>query len=99
LLGAVTLWSVVRTAPERWKHTKIRSLIDARVGRISPECDVTEALRLLLGEHKQHMLLVVSEQGKIQGVVTKADILHSLRTRRVVTQEVTWGTETGRGIR
>lgn len=82
LLGGVTLWSIVHTDPERWKNTTIRSLIDARLGRISPECDVTEALRLLLGEHKQHMLLVVSEQGKIQGVVTKADILHALRTRQ-----------------
>lgn len=82
LLGAVTLWSILRTPPDKWRAVTIRDLMDARIGRISPDCDVTEALRLLLGEHKQPMLLVVSEQGKIQGIVTKTDILHALRTRR-----------------
>ncbi len=82
LLGAVTLWSVVHVPPERWKTTQVRDLIDARVGRVPPECDVTEALRLLLGEHAQPMLLVVSEEGKMQGIVTKTDILHALKTRK-----------------
>ena len=45
------------------------------------QADVREALRLLLGEHKQPMLLVVSGQGKMQGLVTKTDILHALKTR------------------
>jgi CIC family chloride channel protein len=88
LLGAVTLWSIVHTAPERWKTTRIRNLMDARIARVSPECDVTEALRLLLGEHKQPLLLVVSEQGNIQGVVTKTDILHALKTRQGAADEV-----------
>lgn len=88
LLGAVTLWSIVHTAPDRWKTVRIRNLIDARIGKISPECDVTEALRLLLGEHKQPMLLVVSEQGNIQGVVTKTDILHALKARQGAADEM-----------
>src|SRR5581483_2276263 len=67
LLGAVTLWSVLRTAPDQWKKVRIRDLIDTRIGAVAPDCDVAEALRLLLGEHKQPMLLVVSEEGKIQG--------------------------------
>jgi len=82
LLGAVTLWRVLHLPPERWKTTQVRDLIDARVGRVPPECDVTEALRLLLGEHAQPMLLVVSEEGKMQGIVTKTDILHALKTRK-----------------
>jgi CIC family chloride channel protein len=82
LLGAATLWSVVRVPVDRWRTTTIRELIDARISRISPQCDVTEALRLLLGAHSQPILLVVSEQGDIKGVVTKTDILHALKTRR-----------------
>jgi CIC family chloride channel protein len=82
LLGAVTLWRVLHLPPERWKTTQVRDLIDARVGRVPPECDVTEALRLLLGEHAQPMLLVVSEEGRMQGIVTKTDILHALKTRK-----------------
>jgi chloride channel protein, CIC family len=82
LLGAVTLWAALHVPPERWKETRVRELIDARIGRVSPECDVTEALRLLLGEHTQPMLLVVSDEGKMLGIVTKTDILHALKARR-----------------
>ncbi len=82
LLGAVTLWSLVHTPPDRWSTTKIRSLLDRRIGRVSPDCDVSEALRVLLGAHRQPLLLVVSEQGKTLGVVTKTDILHALKIRR-----------------
>jgi CBS domain-containing protein len=45
-------------------------------------------MRLLLGEHKQPMLLVVSERGNIQGVVTKTDILHALKTRQGAADEL-----------
>lgn len=81
LRGAVTLWSMLHTPPDRWRNTRLSDLIDARIARVPPDCDVREALRLLLGEHKQPMLLVVSGQGKIQGLVTKTDILHALKTR------------------
>jgi chloride channel protein, CIC family len=82
LLGAVTLWSVVHTPPDKWRTKSLRSLLDAHIGRISPECDVSEALRLLLGEHRQPMLLVVSARGGIAGVVTKTDILQALKIDR-----------------
>ncbi len=88
LLGAVTLWAALHVPPDRWEDTQVRDLIDARIGRIRPECDVTEALRLLLAEHTQPMLLVVSDQGTILGIVTKTDILHALRTRRGVPESM-----------
>jgi chloride channel protein, CIC family len=82
LLGAVTLWAMVKTPADRWRTTRVRDLMDASVGRVAPECDVSEALRLLLGEHRQPLLLVVSDEGEMRGIVTKTDILHALRTRR-----------------
>lgn len=81
LMGVVTLWSIVRTPRAQWKTTRIRDLVDARIGRISADCDVREALRLLLAEKRPPMLLVVSENGSIRGIVTRMDILHALRTR------------------
>ena len=51
------------------------------MNRVPPDCDITEALRLLLGAHSQPMLLVVSDEGTIRGIVTKTDILHALKTR------------------
>jgi predicted transcriptional regulator len=41
-----------------------------------------EALRLLMGEHRQPMLLVVSAEGRMKGIVTKSDILRALTIRR-----------------
>jgi CIC family chloride channel protein len=88
LLGAVTLWSVVRVAPDRWAATTVRDLIDKRIGTVGPDCDVSEALRLLLSEHKQPMLLVVSAEGQMKGIVTKTDILQTLKIRREKTVEL-----------
>lgn len=88
LLGAVTLWSVVRVAPERWKATTVRELVDKRIGMVAPDCDVSEALRLLLSEHKQPMLLVVSAEGEMKGIVTKTDILQTLKIERQSAMEL-----------
>jgi CIC family chloride channel protein len=82
LLGAITLWSLVRVAPDKWGTTTVRELTDRRVGTVPPDCDVSEALRLLLSEHKQPMLLVVSADGHMKGIVTKTDILQALKIRR-----------------
>ncbi|HEX4156590.1 MAG TPA: chloride channel protein [Acidobacteriaceae bacterium] len=87
LLGAITLWSVARISPERWGTTRVRDLADKRVSTVPPDCDVTEALRLLMSEHRQPMLLVVSDEGDIKGIVTKTDILQALKTRREVISE------------
>jgi predicted transcriptional regulator len=38
-----------------------------------------EALRLLTGEESQQMLLVTSSTGKLEGIVTKTDILSALQ--------------------
>jgi chloride channel protein, CIC family len=82
LLGAITLWSMVKVSPERWGTTTVRDLIDKRIHTVAPDCDVSEALRLLLSEHKQPMLLVVSDDGHMKGIVTKTDILQTLKTRK-----------------
>jgi predicted transcriptional regulator len=76
------LGSMVHVSPDRWGTTTIRDLTDKRVHTVSPDCDVSEALRLLMSEHKEPMLLVVSDDGQMKGIVTKTDILQTLKTRR-----------------
>lgn len=88
LLGAITLWSVVRVSPDRWGATTVRELIDRRIHTVSPECDLSEAMRLLLSEHKQPMLLVVSADGEMKGIVTKTDILKTFKVRREISRDV-----------
>src|SRR6185503_4180291 len=87
LLGAVSLWSIVRVPPEDWSTTTVRELIDPRILTVSPDCDVSEAARLLLSQYKQPMLLVVSGD-QIKGVVTKTDILQTLKIHRDVPLEM-----------
>jgi chloride channel protein, CIC family len=82
LLGAVTLWSLVRVSPDLWETTKVGDLMDKRIHTVPPDCDVSEAVRLLLSEHKQPMLLVVSDDGEVKGIITKTDILKMLKIRR-----------------
>jgi CIC family chloride channel protein len=88
LLGAVLLGSLVHVSPDRWSTTTIRDLTDKRVHTISPDCDVSEALRLLMSEHKEPMLLVVSAEGQMKGIVTKTDILQTLKARREIPVEL-----------
>jgi predicted transcriptional regulator len=78
---------MVRVPHERWNKMRVGDLIDHQIHTISPDCDVSEAARLLLSEHKQPMLLVVSD-GHIRGIVTKTDILQTLKLRREVPLEL-----------
>lgn len=82
LVGIVTLWSIVHVPTDRWDSTTIGELAEKGVPTISPDCRLAEALRLLVGEHGQRLLLVASIDGKVQGMVTKTDILQSLSTAR-----------------
>ncbi|MFZ0663226.1 MAG: chloride channel protein [Acidobacteriaceae bacterium] len=82
LLGGITLWSMVRVPPDRWKSTTVRELVNRRVQRVPLDCDISEAARLLLSEHRQMMLLVIAGDGRMKGIVTKADILKVLKLRR-----------------
>ncbi len=93
LLGTIALWAVAHVPPEKWETTKVRDLTDRRFAKVSPDSDVMEALRLLLGEHERPMLLVVSANGKLEGIVTKTDILRTLKTRRDPAADTTYDRE------
>lgn len=79
LLGAINPLCITRIAPEKWARTSLRDVVDQRVGTITPDTDVMEALRLLTTEHRQPMLLVVASDGDVKGIVTKSDILRVLK--------------------
>lgn len=81
-LGTIALWSLAHVPPEKWATTKVRDIADRRVVKVSPDCDVMEALRLLMGEHDRPMLLVMSADDKVEGIVTKSDILKALKMKR-----------------
>lgn len=81
VLGVIALSALGATPPEQWSLTRVEEMTDRRAITILANCDVMEALRLLLRERGQHMLLVTSAQGKLEGILTKTDILSALRLR------------------
>jgi chloride channel protein, CIC family len=82
LLGTCSLWAMSQVSPEKWNTVKVAEIVDHRFHTISPDTDAMEALRLLMSERSQPILLVVEEQGRTIGVVTKTDILKALKLRR-----------------
>lgn len=82
LIGAVTVWSITKVPPRKWAEARVRDITDTRAARVRADCDVMEAFRLLLSEYKQHMLLVMSPAGVLEGIVTKTDILKALKVHK-----------------
>ncbi len=81
LAGTISVSSLSKVAPEKWDQTKVSTLTDHHVTCVPPECDLREALRLLTTQRRTHMLLVTSEAGKLEGILTKTDILSAMHTR------------------
>jgi CIC family chloride channel protein len=79
-IGALTAWRLTQVPPEEWPATRLRNILDSRVHQVERECDVMEALRLLLSERRPAILLVVSDEKTVCGVVTETDILRALKS-------------------
>lgn len=78
LLGAVNPLCITHIPPDQWSRTTLRDVADKRVETVAPDTDVMEALRLLTTEHRRPMLLVLSPENEVKGIVTKTDILRVL---------------------
>ena len=81
LLGTASIWSLGKIDPRLWPQTPVHDVIEKEAARVSGDCDVMEALRLLRKQPGQHILLVVSSNDQLEGVVTRTDILAALETR------------------
>lgn len=82
VVGTISVSALAKISPQKWDQTKVRDVMDRQVRIVVPECDLEEALRLLMGQNGQHMLLVkAGDTGELQGVLTKTDILSALDTR------------------
>ncbi|MGH9470712.1 MAG: chloride channel protein [Terriglobia bacterium] len=81
LVGVISLWELGSVPPQKWNQTKVGDLTYRRVTKVPGDCDLTEALRLLMSQSGRHMLLVTAPDGKLEGIVTKGDILSALNAR------------------
>jgi len=78
LLGTVAVRSLGTIDPLLWPRTLIRDVTDQQALRISGDCDVMEALRVLRKQVGRHILLVTSKDGQLEGVVTRTDIMSAM---------------------
>jgi CIC family chloride channel protein len=81
ILGIVSAASLTAVPAEKWADTTVAEIAERRVMRVSPNSDAMEAVRWLLSERPQPMLLVTSKDEKLEGIVTKTDILEAMKTR------------------
>jgi CIC family chloride channel protein len=82
IVGTCSLWSLSQVPPEKWSTTHVRDIMQRRVQKVLPDTNATEALRLLLEQDSEPMLLAVQTRDKVVGVVTKTNILQALQLRR-----------------
>ncbi|HET7103734.1 MAG TPA: chloride channel protein [Terracidiphilus sp.] len=78
LIGTCSIWSLSHVPPEEWGARTVREITQPLVGRVSPHTDLAEALRLMLREDCEPTLLVVEEDHKVVGILTKTDVLQTL---------------------
>ncbi len=83
LWGAVSVRALGTIDPRLWDETFVQDIADQQALRVAENCDVMEALRMLRKQAGQHVLLVVSKDDRLEGIVTKADILEALENRLV----------------
>jgi CIC family chloride channel protein len=78
VVGTISMVSLSQVPPEKWDEVLVQNIMDSEIEAVSPECDLQDGLRLLMAPHGPHMLIVTSEEGRLEGIVTKTDILSSL---------------------
>jgi CBS domain containing-hemolysin-like protein len=79
VVGTISVSDLGQVPPEDWDKTTVGEFADRDAIRVMEDCDLSEALRLLVREHGAQMLLVTDDAGALQGVVTKTDVLRAVR--------------------
>lgn len=88
VVGTIPAVSLSKVPPERWHKTAVREIMDREIELVDPDTDLQDALRLLMAPHGQHMLIVASGDARLEGIVTKTDILSALSTGEADSREL-----------
>ena len=77
--GTISVSDISPIAPGEWDKVTVGELADRSAIHVMEDCDLSEALRLLVREGGAQMLLVTDDAGALQGIVTKTDILRAVK--------------------
>jgi len=78
VVGSVSLLAAKDVAEERRSDTHVDSIADSHFHEVPPDCSLTDALRILMQPRPPRMLMVASEKGKLEGILTKTDVLAAI---------------------
>jgi len=79
VVGTISTAAISRIDPASWDTVKVGDLARRDTSRVPENCDLAEALRLIVREGGDQMLLVTDDHDSLMGIVTKTDILRSLQ--------------------
>lgn len=79
VVGTTSSWSLARIPTEKWGSATVSDVTVRDAVWVAPDCDAMEALRLLLRERVQPMLMVTSANGELEGILTKTDLLEAMK--------------------
>jgi chloride channel protein, CIC family len=82
-VATVAVRDLSRIAPEKWLTTTVGDIADHHVPRVPADCPLMEALKLLGREEGEQLLFVGNDDGALEGIITKTDILRALQTRGI----------------
>ncbi len=75
--GTLTLAGIGKAPPEQWAHTRVREVMNPAWTRVDPDSNLQEALRLLMS-HEKHLLMITSDNGTLEGILSQTDILAAM---------------------
>ena len=78
-IGTIAIWSLGGVPAERWGEVPVNQVTDRNLTTVPEDCDLSEALRLLLRENAPQVLLVIGDDGEPKGLVTKTDVLRAVQ--------------------
>lgn len=76
--GTLSLVAARQIPEDRRAETKIASIADPHFHDIIADSQLSEGLRLLMKPDPPHMLVVTSENGSLEGILTKTDVLSAI---------------------
>jgi chloride channel protein, CIC family len=79
VIGTIATVMLPTIDPANWETVKVGELTRRDARRVPVSCDLAEALRLLVREGADPMLLVTDDGDQLVGIVTKTDILRSFQ--------------------
>ena len=80
VMGTISTVLLPTIEPAQWDTVKVGDLARRDNTRVPASCEIAEALRLLVREGADQMLLVTDDSDRLVGIVTKTDILRSLQS-------------------